>query len=316
MPKCLRLWSPLVCVALLAGPTLADWNLIDDFDAYSCTGNTAQDTIKGKGYWNIGNNLGIGQGDPNFVVVALDPAGGGNQVLKNTFNGLNAMTGAQCNVPILSVVESNAHPYTIFFRARVQGGTMDDAVYAISARQSVATANQKAIVSLAYLVPHGGDANTAPAIAADPNLNLKVVVNNTSEPKDGSGMLAVGDGKEDTWYNFWLVVHNRENGGGATDANKPPLDTYDVYVQGGAFTEQAQLWADGNFRTGNFKGQLPYFNFIVDVAGDTGYLDDLYIDTTGQNLANPVPEPASLLLASGGAAILALRRRRRRHDSV
>jgi hypothetical protein len=116
----------------------------------------------------------------------------------------------------------------------------------------------------------------------------------------------------DTVYNIWFVVDNAAN-------------NYKVYLQSDAdprVTTQTQMLA--NDGTGGLFGfrdasitrgpnlDMDTFNFGIGSSGSTASLqvDNVYIDTSGANLANPAPEPATLALLglAGGAALLRRRR--------
>jgi len=119
----------------------------------------------------------------------------------------------------------------------------------------------------------------------------------------------------DATYNVWLAIDNS-------------TDTYKIYMQSNndpALSSITQLLksTDGlgtfTFRNSGSALQandLISFNMGVGGGGFVGpvFIDDIYVDTGSANLANPVPEPATLTtLALGTLAIgaLALLRRRR-----
>jgi hypothetical protein len=86
------------------------------------------------------------------------------------------------------------------------------------------------------------------------------------------------------WYELWLVIDHAS-------------DTSDVYIKGGQFTEQTLAVENARFRNGGSTDPFKYFvmkshNGNEDTeAGyrgiDPWYLDDLYIDYTGENLSTP-----------------------------
>ena len=110
----------------------------------------------------------------------------------------------------------------------------------------------------------------------------------------------------DTWYSVWMVVNN---------ADENP--TWEGYIQGGSITTQTKL-AAGSTDTFTFRGEetedADLTNFLFarggGGSGDSLVIDNIYVDTAGENLSNPIPEP-SVLAMSGllGAGLLARRRR-------
>ena len=109
-------------------------------------------------------------------------------------------------------------------------------------------------------------------------------------------------------YNVWHYIDNM-------------ADTSEVYVQKvGTDPAPVQLFNGATtaftFRNGVASNDLVQFLFMAgtgsatDAAHTTIFFDNVYVDTTGKNIANPVPEPASLAILGIGAAFLAGRRRR------
>lgn len=90
--------------------------------------------------------------------------------------------------------------------------------------------------------------------------------------------------KPGIWYQVWYVVNNSPAAEGG--------QTYDVFVQGGEFTEQSQVYRQANFR---MKREEPLIYFLANCNtgpvkkpygnGGLAY-DDIYM-AEGINLSNP-----------------------------
>jgi hypothetical protein len=90
----------------------------------------------------------------------------------------------------------------------------------------------------------------------------------------------------ETWYHTWMVIDLASN-------------TYDLYIQGGTYTEQTMvadnmLFKDTALAPGALTNPLTHM-FVFAIVGnltnprgvDPFYLDDLYLDYSGENLSIP-----------------------------
>jgi len=266
-----------VLATLVLGPAAqAGFVGIDDFQSY-----TAGDNVDGHNGWHAWT-----PGDVGYFTAVVDPSGpSSNKVLKShndgTFDEEHEYT-AYNNSSSLTMPEGTT-PATFFYRFMSTGpDAPHDQAWGLT---SLAT-------------PHTwGAFRTRTALAGDGTLLLRNGAINDEPFVPDCG----------TWYSFWYVVHNVVNG--------VDNDTWDVYVQGGAYATQTQL-ADGflfNTASGGDveADSLRTFEMITD-WGDM-YFDDIYVDTAGENLSNPtsaIPEPATLALLALGGAVSLIRRRR------
>ncbi|MCG8450125.1 MAG: PEP-CTERM sorting domain-containing protein, partial [Pirellulales bacterium] len=88
------------------------------------------------------------------------------------------------------------------------------------------------------------------------------------------------------WANVWVVTDNS-------------TDTTDVYWEtpvGGS--GQVQVADDFAFRNGTSAALESFLTIITNSngVGENYFLDNIYVDNTGVNLLNPVPEPGSFVL--------------------
>lgn len=211
--------------------------------------------INGRNGWITAN--------PAFA-VGPDPTEPANAVLVAP-----AMSESPLHKPLGALTFSNQASGTLFFRMR-----RADAALNISAGLS--------------------DLGTPTAAFADyeAQLNCNTTGANNLSARDAGAFDAIDSFTNDAWYSVWMVVDNAR-------------DLVSVFMQGGTLTNQTLL-------TGNSDGETAFtfrnsagdaFNtnsgpvandlvsFLVRIGGShTGpfYLDDLYLDNSGPNLANPL----------------------------
>lgn len=113
--------------------------------------------------------------------------------------------------------------------------------------------------------------------------------------RDSTGFVDIGDFEIFTWYNMWMVINNT-------------TDRTTFYTSTG--NADGTLMGDANGYTFRVPSVNPITTLQV-ISSNTSavFLDDFYLDTSGENLVNPVPEPSMTGLV--GLGTLAMFRRRR-----
>jgi len=125
-------------------------------------------------------------------------------------------------------------------------------------------------------------------------LNIQDGTTTTLRARDSGVAEAVETFGADTWYSTWFVIDNSTN-------------SYEVWMQGGSLAVPTKLDDNDGANLGNtvfgFRNG-PAANDLVTALLRTGtnhnsnfYIDDIYLDTSGANLANPVPEPSAMLVS-------------------
>lgn len=196
-------------------------------------------------------------------VVAEDPAGPPNKVLSAP-----AMAESPVYKALGTLTLSNNTTGTIFLRLRRANAALN-----ISAGASDVAAPTASF----------GD--------FEAQLNCNTTTAGNFKVRDAGTADAVDDFVSDTWYKVWMVVDNTR-------------DLVTVYMQGGALTSQTLLTGNTDGETAftfrNTTGDglntntAPVANhlstFLIRIGGShTGplYVDDIYVDTAGVNLADP-----------------------------
>ena len=291
MKRMLSLICALCLANWCANMASGGWVAIDDFQSYALGADA-----NGLGTWLANDNSGAFA--PAWT-IGLDPNDASNRVLKGVCTDYNNHTVFN-NSPSLTMPEGST-PATIFYRVRTDQSSYE--VDWATAMSAVATPTSFSSIKAGLL----WEAPFAPG-TMDPNLDLRVY----NGPGPGGvppagGWQSEGPVLTDQWYSVWMVLHNRVTPDAATD----PTDTFDVYIQGGAYATQTLLANHVHyFRSGPAIGDLLTFMAIID-SNQVVCVDDVYVDGAGQNLGNPIPEPVTVTLLALGGAVLALRRRRR-----
>ncbi|MGJ8696777.1 MAG: hypothetical protein ACSHYF_10690 [Verrucomicrobiaceae bacterium] len=122
---------------------------------------------------------------------------------------------------------------------------------------------------------------TAPTIWGDFEGYIRLADGGTAndidiDVRNGGGFTEVGGAEPDVWINIWLVLNNT-------------ADTTDVYfntIPVAATSAGTTSFTGGAFRNGTTDGLITLLA-INNRAGTTGYLDDIYLDLSGENLTHP-----------------------------
>jgi hypothetical protein len=239
----------------------------------------ALDTFEG---YTVGNLNGQGSwvtGGDRYK-VSVDPTNASNKV----WEAISGGTGDYARKALASLAIADGTTGTLFLRFRYVAA--QDYAWGLSDEATPTT-------SFGSFEVQSGN---APAI----NPDAKGDVNFGA--RDGSTSDLLGKVQIVTnpqWHSVWYVVDSVNN-------------QTSIYIQGGYWPSQTSLSDTGLDPTFTFRNGATNANALVTfLARRGGYmLDDIYIDTTGQNLTNPVPEPA-VAGASALCALGLLARRRR-----
>ncbi|MDB4506731.1 hypothetical protein N9055_00770 [Akkermansiaceae bacterium] len=209
----------------------------------------------------------------NDTQFATDPSNAGNIVLAATRNAADGTTSVFKSIPTIADATSG----TIFFRAR-------------------ATATADFVLGSSDVAnPTGSWANFEGYMRFSGNgldaFNVDV--------RDGGGFANAGTYTADQWYNVWLVLDHT-------------TDMTTIYFNQGN-GDATTAGGSGAFRTSGNTVHDDLINMFIrgNSEGNTGLVDDIYVDASEINLSNPaaIPEPATSLLALVGLAFGMHRRR-------
>lgn len=264
--------ASLLVLAGMSSTASAAFVLIDNFES----GYTLDANMNGVNGW-----VTDATGSP--YSVAIDPDDAGNQVLK--FSGTGSDKNARKS--FANAIADNTTG-TLFLRVRFEKNVNNllNANFGLTDQETTTSSN---------FDPFNAQ------LSFDNNARLKGRDGGGAEDlKNGSAMADVVS----EWYNVWVVVDGT-------------ADTYKVFVQSdfdADFLTQTELFGNGttndplNFRTtSNLNAAID--NLYFRAQNGVIYWDDFYIDNTGSNFGNPVPEPASLVLAGLGGLLVLGRRR-------
>ncbi len=223
-----------------------------------------------------GPGFWVGDSKKTDINIVVDPVEATNQLLSipKSIDGYVRTTNP-------AVVVGASETATLFLRLRKDTSDWDNASDFYIGLAESPSATAAADLNFALHLDNGGAMKLS---------------NGAAEDDLGQSLLQDG-----TWQNFWFVIDNAAN-------------TYSVYYTtgtDGATAADLLGTADLAFATAT-ADDLNAFAIATTVNrnNDPLLVDDMYIDTTGANLGNPIPEPATMsLLALGGLAVLRRRRR-------
>lgn len=282
--------AALAVGAIGAPPALAAFVKIDDFQELA-----VGQPVNGQGKWQAeAGNLFEPAG------VAVDPVDPQNLVLRigqgNYSGGRLGHRETINTVP--GLVIHNGTTATLFFRLRYGDQQMDFSVGMTDVANPISDVIFNSFTQFESQL----------ALSFTPGSDLLRI-------RDGATLRTLTDQvAKDTWYNLWLVIDNH-------------ADTTRIYIQGGAFAEQTLLSVGDQeeFRFRNSGGATQdndLVTFFIATGRNTSnqppsptehngpaFIDDIYLDASGVNLANPVPEPSTLALTAIGSAALAIGKR-------
>ncbi len=281
----------IVSCGALTETAMAEFTLIDDFESYSVGG-----AIDGQGYWQAEAGA-----NPVAAGVSADPLNPSNRVLSIGEAGFpSGRLGHRETIntdPALRIVQGTTA--TLFYRVAW------DVHQVATSIGMTDVANPISDVIF----------NSFTQFESQFILSFTPGTDDIAMRDGSAARILTADVAPLNWYNVWLVIDNA-------------ADTTKLFIQGGAFSSQTQLDYLGDttflFRNGVANNDL--LTFLIVTGRNTSnqppnptenigpvYVDDLYIDTSGVNLTNPVPEPGGIALCCCAVLVqigTAVRRRR------
>lgn len=242
----------------------ADFAKFDDFETYE------PGDINGRGNWVTNRSTA--------AVVTADPTRPDNNVLHH-FDYLGTAYNPNANI-------AQGTTATLFLRFYYDS-TNNDTVFGLS---DVTAPN--------LYINTFGDFEAQVGLYNSSTLRLRDGYWGTTPTGDSFGPDSAGlevathAMNPGAWYNFWMVVDNS-------------ADTIRLFMQSDDdldFAQQTEFFSrDGtiSFRNGVASNDLPSILIRTYTYSlyPSVYFDDFYIDRSGVNLANPIPEPAISTLA-------------------
>ncbi len=274
--------AAVVVGGCLVETATAGFTLIDDFEGYS-----VGSAIDGQGYWQAEAGA-----NPVAAGVSADPPSPNNRVMNIGDGGFTSgRLGHRETIntdPALRVVQGSTA--TLFFRVAWDISQVDTSL----GMSDVANPISDVIF------------NSFTQFESQFTLSFTPGADDVAMRDGGSSRVLATNVSPLDWYNVWMVIDN---------AN----DTTQLFMQGGGFTIQTRLDYQGDttflFRNGVANNDL--LTFFIATGRNTSnqppnptenvgpvYVDDVYIDTAGLNLMNPVPEPGGIALCGSAVFVL------------
>lgn len=274
-----RLFLSLIALGL-SGTLNAQFQLLENFE-----GLTGGSELVADSSWS---------GDNGFM-VAEDPDLPTNQVVRFGTGTVGSSQFARYN-PTLPGLDNTT--VTLFLRFKVEsaafGGTGVDS---LQARYGLSPA-EFTPDSFAEIRTEVGVDDLDGDNVVDPVLN----VYDADTPIELLSETAL---EEDTWYNSWIIYHRFGN-----------EQDFDVRFSTGLHGADSPA-ITGLGWTGTAAGNFDDLQLLLGYGATDGYphtllIDDIYFDTSGENLTNPIPEPAAVATWTGLLALgfLLIRRAR------